>query len=143
MRCHAGDVCVLGGSSVATRAPRPFSLLYNATKGKHPDSAKRRFWAIHDHAMPAPVSMPYLLLRRQLLRAGRLAAVLHFEQIVPASVTNQQIGTAFTDRSVAAAQSRQRREGQQPPRVDWRQPWQHASRKHLALGPHQPMRGVS
>jgi hypothetical protein len=48
--------------------------------------------------MPAPVSVPDFLLRRQLLRAGRLPAVFDFEQIVPASVTNQQIGTAFTDR---------------------------------------------
>ena len=87
----------LGGSSIP-HAPRPFSLLYNSTKGKHPDSAKRRFWAIHDHAMPAPVSVPDFLLRRQLLRARRFATVFDFEQVVPASVTNEQIGTAFTDR---------------------------------------------
>jgi hypothetical protein len=48
--------------------------------------------------MAAPVSVPNFLLRRQLLRAGRLLSVLDLKQEVPASVTNQQIGTALTDR---------------------------------------------
>jgi glycosyltransferase A (GT-A) superfamily protein (DUF2064 family) len=48
--------------------------------------------------MPAPISVPDFLLRRQLLSAGRLLAVFDLKQKVPASVTNQQIGTALTDR---------------------------------------------
>jgi hypothetical protein len=92
------DTCGLHGGVETLSLRRRFSFLtYLTDDCNNSNRCQSRLWAIHNHAMAAPVSVPHLLLRRQLLRAGRLLAVLDFEQKVPASVTNQQIGTALTD----------------------------------------------
>lgn len=60
------------------------------------DSAQGIFDTLDDGLLPAPGGMPHNLVTGELSSTGHLLTVLYFEQIVRASVANEQVRASST-----------------------------------------------